>query len=60
MFKEGDKVKVVANKFNYMPGYVGRRGRVVGGASITPNSCRVKLVNDKEYWFDNDELELDK
>jgi len=58
MFKLGDKVKVVDGKFNYMPTYRGRRGKVVG--SITESSCRVKLVDEKVYWFDNGELELEK
>lgn len=58
MFKKGDKVKVVKNADKKLPGYVGRRGKVVG--SITPHSCRVKLVGSGEYWFSNEELDLDK
>lgn len=60
MFKGGDKVRVIENKFKHMPSYRGQRGKVVSGISITPDSCRVKLVGGAELWFDNDELELDK
>lgn len=55
MFAEGDKVKVVKNVDPRLKSFVGKRGRVAG--SITTFSCRVKLVGDGEYWFDNRELE---
>ena len=55
MFAEGDKVRVVKNIDRRLKSYVGKRGRVEG--SITPFSCRVKIVGDAEYWFDNRELE---
>lgn len=57
MFKDGQRVKVVKNDFSYMPGYVGKRGKVVPGVSNTGKSCRVKLVNGPELWFSYSELE---
>lgn len=56
-FAEGQKVKVIKNIDRRLKSYVGKRGKVVG--SITDFSCRVKIVNDAEYWFDNRELELE-
>lgn len=56
-FKEGDKVKVVANIDSKLKSFIGKHGKVTG--SITAYSCRVKLAYDNEYWFDNRELELD-
>ena len=57
-FKEGDKVKVVANVDKKFKSYIGKRGKVIG--SVTAFSCRVKLTYDGEYWFDNRELQLEK
>ena len=57
-FKEGDKVRVIANTDPRLKSYVGRYGKVAG--SCTPFSCRVKLVGDAEYYFDTRELELMK
>jgi hypothetical protein len=54
-FKEGDKVRVVANTDDRLKSYIGKRGVVTG--SITTFSCRVKLVGDNEYYFDKRELE---
>jgi uncharacterized Zn ribbon protein len=51
----GDKVLVVKNTDPKLVSYVGKRGTVVG--SITPFSCRVKLVGGMEYYFDRRELE---
>ena len=57
VFSEGDKVKVIANKDEKFKSYVGRRGKVVG--SITPHTCRVKLIGDLELLFYEGELALD-
>lgn len=51
----GDKVLVVANTDPKLVSYVGKRGVVTG--SITPFSCRVKIVGGMEYCFDRRELE---
>ena len=40
MFKDGQRVKVVKNDFSYMPGYVGKRGKVVPGVKAgTYRAC---------------------
>lgn len=53
--KLNDKVKVVKNTDPKLKSFVGKRGKVAG--SVTDFSCRVKIVNDNEYWFDLRELE---